>query len=78
MKKTSIVITIIISLLFSIFPINDIIAEESVTVTFDGNGGLFDDQEILTIQTDDSNRIIEDNWPNNPSRFGYVFSGFLL
>lgn len=79
MKKTSIIISIILSLVISFIPLNNIVAEnETITVTFDGNGGLFNDEESLEVVVGEDGKIDEESWPNDPTRIGYSFNGFYL
>lgn len=49
---------------------------ETFDVTFNANGGLYDQEESVSVAVKEDGTIGEENWPANPTRTGYVFDGY--
>ena len=78
MLKKSLTSILCIFLFLIVLPVKQFNAD-TFTVTFDANGGLFNEEESIEVLVDTEKKIIDqENWPNDPIKKGYDFDGYAI
>ena len=55
------------------------LSADTFTTTFNANGGTYEGEETIEVLVDRDTKVInQEDWPADPTRIGYIFSGYTV